>query len=112
MTPGGAPGYTVTTDPDRDDRTGCYTAAAVRGRDVRPRRRRRGAPAFDRALRDYDLAFTTTAGMHNITLSAFANNYVYWKYSSLASGVDASGDAARFADVRELLQHAGLPGIG
>lgn len=89
VTPGGAPGYTVTTDPVAAT-PGCYTAAqfaaATSGPDGGGAVRQRST-----GLHDYDLAFTTSAGIHNITLSAFADNYVYWKYSSLASGVDASG---------------------
>lgn len=88
-TPGGAAGYTVTTDPIAGS-TSCYTAqqfaAATSGPDGGGAVRQRST-----SMRDYDLTFTTSAGIHNFTLSGFANNYQYWKYSSLASGVDASG---------------------
>jgi outer membrane receptor protein involved in Fe transport len=99
VTPGGAAGYTVTTDPVAGS-TACDTAAqfaaATSGPDGGGAVRQRST-----SMRDYNLAFTTTAGMHNITLSAFANNYVYWKYSSLASGADATGSllgSPTFAD--------------
>ena len=90
VTPGGGAGYTVTTDPIAGS-TACYTAqqfaASTSGPDGGGAVRQRST-----SMRDYDLTFTTTAGIHNITLSAFANNYVYWKYSSFAGGVDASGN--------------------
>lgn len=99
VTPSGGAGYTVTTDPVAGS-TACYTAqqfaTATSGPDGGGAVRQRST-----SMRDYDLAVTTTAGMHNITVSAFANNYSYWKYSSLAGGVDASGNllgSPTFAD--------------
>jgi len=99
VTGNGTAGYTVTTDPVAGA-TSCYTAqqfaAATSGPDGGGAVRQRST-----SMRDYDLAVNTTAGIHNITVSAFANNYSYWKYSSLAGGVDAGGDllgSPTFAD--------------
>jgi outer membrane receptor protein involved in Fe transport len=99
VTPGGAPGYTVTTDPIAST-TACYTAAqyaaATSGPDGGGAVRQRST-----SMRDYSAAVTTSAGPHNFTFSSFVNNYVYWKYSSLAGGVDASGNflgSPTFAD--------------
>ena len=89
-TPGGTPGYTVTTDPIANT-TACYTAqqfaAATSGPDG-------GGDGRDRSTRmgDYHLRFTTQAGGNTITLDGYLNNYVYWKNSSLAGGVDAAGN--------------------
>jgi hypothetical protein len=95
----GVAGYSVTTDPVAGT-TACDTAqqfaAATSGPDGGGAVRQRST-----SMRDYDLALSTKAGMHNITVSAFANNYWFWKYSSLAGGVDASGDllgSPTFAD--------------
>jgi outer membrane receptor protein involved in Fe transport len=99
VTPGGTAGYTVTTNPIAGT-TGCDTAqqfaAATSGPDGGGADRQRST-----SMRDFDLALTTTAGIHNISVSAFANNYWFWKYSSLAGGVDASGNllgSPTFAD--------------
>jgi outer membrane receptor protein involved in Fe transport len=90
VTPGGAPGYTVVTD-DIAGTTACYTAqqfaAATSGPDGGGEGRQRST-----TMHDYSAAVTTTAGIHNLTFSGFANNYVYWKYSSQAGGTDANGN--------------------
>ncbi len=88
-TGGGAAGFTVITDPIANT-TSCYTAqqfaASTYGPDGGGSGRQRST-----SMRDYAGTFTTTAGINNFTLSAFVNNYWYWKYSSLAGGIDANG---------------------
>jgi outer membrane receptor protein involved in Fe transport len=88
-TPGGVGGYTVSTDPIAGS-SACYTAqqfaAATYGPDGGGAVRQRST-----SMRDYSADFTTKIGNNNILLSGFANNYVYWKYSSLAGGVAADG---------------------
>jgi hypothetical protein len=92
-------GYTVMTN-DATGALACYTpqqlAAASYGPDG-------GGSGRDRSTRmeDYDLRFTTTAGVNNITVDGFINNYVYWKNSSEAGGLTASGQflgSPTFAD--------------
>ena len=89
VAPGGGPGYTVITDSIAGT-TACYTAqqyaAASSGPDGGGAGRQRST-----SMRDYDLTFNTTAGIHNITASSFINNYWFWKDSGLAGGVDATG---------------------
>ena len=85
----GGAGYLVTTNP-LSGSTECYTAQqfalATSGPDGGGADRQRST-----TMRDYNFAFTTKAGINNITVSAFANNYQYWKDSSLAGGTDANG---------------------
>ena len=87
--PNGVAGYTVSTDPIAGT-TGCYSAqqyaAATSGPDGGGAGRQRST-----SMRDYSAEFTTKAGINNILLSGFANNYVYWKDSSLAGGIAADG---------------------
>lgn len=89
VTAGGTAGYTVTTDPIAGT-TSCYTAqqfaSATSGPDGGGAGRQRST-----SMRDYSLSVSTTAGIHNITVSGFINNYVFWKDSSLAGGIDATG---------------------
>jgi outer membrane receptor protein involved in Fe transport len=89
-TANGAAGYTVSTDPIAMT-TSCYTAqqltAATYGPDGGGAGRQRST-----SMRDYSGTFTTKAGNNTITLSGFANNYVYWKDSSLSGGIDANGN--------------------
>ena len=89
-TGGGQPGYTVSTDPLAGS-TACYTAqqfaAATDGPDGGGAQRQRST-----RMTDYHLRFTTTAGANTITADGFVNYYSYWKDSSLAGGVDASGN--------------------
>jgi hypothetical protein len=89
-TAGGQPGFTVSTDPVAGT-TSCLTAqqfaAATSGPDGGGAQRQRST-----RMTDYHLRFTTTAGPNNITADAFVNAYRFWKDSSLAGGVDASGD--------------------
>jgi hypothetical protein len=89
-TAGGAAGYTVTTDPIAGTQ-GCYSASqyasATSGPDGGGAGRQRST-----TMRDYSATFTTKAGINNITLSGYTNNYVYWKYSSLAGGIDPNGE--------------------
>ncbi|HEY0797980.1 MAG TPA: TonB-dependent receptor [Candidatus Baltobacteraceae bacterium] len=89
-TPGGTASYTVTTDPVAGT-TACDTAQQFAGATYGPDG---GGAGRDRSTRmgDYHLRLTTQAGINSITLDGYANNYVYWKNSSLAGGVDASGD--------------------
>lgn len=88
-TAGGGMGYQVVTNP-LSGAVACYTAqqfaAATSGPDGGGADRQRST-----TMRDYDFAFTTQSGINNITLSAFDNNYQYWKDSSLAGGVSAAG---------------------
>jgi|SRR5580658_506122 outer membrane receptor protein involved in Fe transport len=83
-------GYTVVTN-DATGATACFTpqqlAAATYGPDG-------GGSGRDRSTRmaDYDLRLTTTAGANNITVDGFVNNYVYWKNSSEAGGISATGE--------------------
>ena len=88
-TPAGKGGYQVVTDPIAGT-TACYTAqqftTATSGPDGGGAGRQRST-----TMRDYNFAFTTKAGPNNITVSAFANNYQFWKDSSLAGGVAADG---------------------
>ena len=89
-TAGGTPGYTVTTDPLAGTTT-CYTAqqyaAATYGPDG-------GGAGRQRSTRmgDYHLSLTTQAGPNNIRIDGYINNYVFQKDSSLAGGIDASGN--------------------
>jgi len=89
-TPGGQPGFTVSTDPVAGT-TACFTAqqfaAATFGPDGGGAERQRST-----RMTDYHLRFTTTAGPNNITADAFVNAYRFWKDSSQAGGVDASGN--------------------
>jgi outer membrane receptor protein involved in Fe transport len=86
----GVAGYTVVTN-DLTNATACYTAQqfalATSGPDGGGEGRQRST-----SMRDYDFAFTTAVGIHNLTLSAFDNNYSFWKDSSLAGGQDANGN--------------------
>ena len=88
--PGGQPGFTVSTDPVAGT-TACFTAqqfaAATFGPDGGGAERQRST-----RMTDYHLRFTTTAGPNNITADAFVNAYRFWKDSSQAGGVDASGN--------------------
>jgi outer membrane receptor protein involved in Fe transport len=85
----GVSGYLVVTDPISNAMS-CYTAqqfaAATSGPDGGGAGRQRST-----TMRDYNFDFTTKAGINNLTLSAFDNNYVYWKDSSEAGGVSATG---------------------
>jgi outer membrane receptor protein involved in Fe transport len=92
-------GYTVVTN-DTTGATACYTpqqfAAASYGPDG-------GGSGRDRSTRmeDYDLRFATKAGINNIIVDGFVNNYVYWKNSSEAGGISATGQflgSPTFAD--------------
>jgi outer membrane receptor protein involved in Fe transport len=90
-TASGLAGYTVVTNPlPATPTTACYTAQqfalATSGPDGGGDGRQRST-----TMRDYDFTFTTTAGINNLTLSAFDNNYVFWKDSSLAGGSSATG---------------------
>jgi hypothetical protein len=52
-------------------------------------------------MTDYHLRFSTTAGANTITADGFINYYSYWKDSSLAGGIDATGNflgSPTFAD--------------
>jgi outer membrane receptor protein involved in Fe transport len=88
--PSGGGGYQVVTNPIAGT-TSCYTAqqfaSATSGPDGGGAVRQRST-----TMRDYDFSFSTKAGINNITVSAFDNNYQYWKYSSLASGLAADGN--------------------
>jgi outer membrane receptor protein involved in Fe transport len=91
-TAGGAPGYTVTTDPlASPNATACYTAqqfaAATYGPDGGGAGRNRGT-----RMGDYHGSVTTKLGFNNITVDGYLNNYVYYKNSSQAGGIDASGN--------------------
>jgi outer membrane receptor protein involved in Fe transport len=90
VTGSGVAGYTVTTDPIAGT-TQCDTAqqfaAATSGPDGGGAGRQRST-----TLRDYSASVTTTAGIHNLTFSGFADNYTYWKDSGLAGGTDANGN--------------------
>jgi len=89
-TPAGGAGYTVVTNPIAGS-SACDTAqqfaAATSGPDGGGAGRQRST-----SMRDYDFAFTTKAGNNNLTLSAFDNNYVFWKDSSLAGGISPTGE--------------------
>ncbi len=90
-TTGGIAGYTVVTNPiPKTPTTACYTAQqyalATSGPDGGGADRQRST-----SMRDYDFSLTTSSGIHNLTLSAFDNNYEFWKDSSLAGGTDAMG---------------------
>ena len=88
-TAGGGSGYQVVTNPLAGT-VACYTAQqfanATSGPDGGGADRQRST-----TMRDYNFALSTQAGINNITLSAFDNNYEYWKDSSLAGGVSAAG---------------------
>jgi hypothetical protein len=90
-TASGAAGYTVITNPNAG-LTACDTAqqfaAASSGPDGGGAGRNRSA-----SMRDYDARFTTRAGINNITLDTYVNNYDYEKDSSLSGGLDANGIA-------------------
>jgi len=87
---GGAPGYMVTTNPIAGT-VGCDTAsqfaAASSGPDGGGAGRQRST-----SMRDYDFAFHTQAGSNYLTVSAFDDNYSFWKDSSLAGGISATGE--------------------
>lgn len=89
-TPGGQPGYTVSTNPVAMT-TACYTAqqfaAATYGPDGGGAGRQRST-----RMTDYHLRLSTTAGNNSITADGFVNVYSFWKDSSLAGGIDASGN--------------------
>jgi outer membrane receptor protein involved in Fe transport len=90
-TPSGVPGYTVVTNPlPSVPTTVCDTAQqfalATSGPDGGGDGRQRST-----TMRDYDFTFTTKAGSSDLTVSAFDNNYVFWKDSSLAGGTSATG---------------------
>jgi outer membrane receptor protein involved in Fe transport len=89
VTSTGTPGYTVTTDPIAGT-SSCFTAqqfaSATSGPDGGGAGRQRST-----SMRDYQLSVSTTAGIHNISVSGFINNYWFWKDSSLAGGIDATG---------------------
>ena len=92
MTTSGAPGYLVLTNPLTTPQTnGCYTAQqfayASSGPDGGGAGRQRST-----TMHDYDFAFTTKAGNNNVTISAFDNDYTYWKYSSLGGGISAGDE--------------------
>ena len=82
-------GYTVITNPVSST-TACYTAQqwanASWGPDGGGNDRNRSA-----SMRDYDVKFTTQAGVNNISLDGYVNNYYYEKDSSLSGGLDANG---------------------
>lgn len=86
----GAPGYQVVTDPLAGT-TACYTASqfavATSGPDGGGEDRQRST-----TMRDYNFAFSTRAGINDITVSAFDNNYQFWKDSSRAGGTSATGE--------------------
>ncbi len=86
----GVPGYQVVTDPLAGT-TACYTASrfavATSGPDGGGEDRQRST-----TMRDYNFAFSTKAGSNDITVSAFDNNYQFWKDSSRAGGSSATGD--------------------
>jgi outer membrane receptor protein involved in Fe transport len=99
-TGGGSAGYSVISDPTTAVPTqSCLTAqqyaAVTSGPDGGGAGRQRATN-----LRDYSFGGTTTAGIHNITLSGFIDSYQYWKDSSLSLGLDANGGAlgGAFAD--------------
>lgn len=87
----GGPGYEVSTNPLTSS-SACYTAqqyaAATFGPDGGGAVRQRST-----SMRDYSADITTKLGNNTILLSGFANNYVFWKYSSLAGGIAADGTA-------------------
>jgi outer membrane receptor for ferrienterochelin and colicin len=86
----GVPGYTVVTN-DISGATGCDTAqqfaAATSGPDGGGAGRQRST-----TMHDYNFSLDTKAGVNNIVISSFINNYIYWKDSSLAGGIDANGE--------------------
>jgi outer membrane receptor protein involved in Fe transport len=91
-TTGGTPGYTVTTNPlTTPNATACYTAqqfaASTYGPDGGGAGRNRGT-----RMGDYHGSVTTKLGVNNITVDGYLNNYVYYKNSSQAGGIDASGN--------------------
>ena len=85
-----AAGYQVVTNPLAGT-VACYSAAqfalATSGPDGGGQDRQRST-----TMRDYNFAFTTKVGPTDLTVSAFDNNYQFWKDSSLAGGTTASGD--------------------
>ena len=92
-------GYQVVTNPLAGT-VACYTApqfaAATSGPDGGGEDRQRST-----TMRDYNFAFTTKAGINDVTVSAFDNNYQYWKDSSRGGGTSATGEglgAPTFAD--------------
>jgi outer membrane receptor for ferrienterochelin and colicin len=89
-TPAGGGGYQVVTNPLAGT-TACYSAAqfaaVTSGPDGGGADRQRST-----TMRDYDFTFNTKAGINNLTVSAFDNNYQYWKDSSLAGGTAADGE--------------------
>ena len=86
---GGAPGYSVVTNPISNS-TACYSAGQWAATSFGPNGGGQGRNRST-SMRDYDARFTTTAGANNISLDAYVNNYVYEKDSSLSGGVNASG---------------------
>jgi outer membrane receptor protein involved in Fe transport len=86
----GGAGYQVVTNPLAGT-TACYTAqqfaVATSGPDGGGEDRQRST-----TMRDYDFTFTTKAGINDLTVSAFDNNYQYWKDSSAAGGFSATGE--------------------
>ena len=94
----GNPGYNVITT--NAGGTQCYTAAQYAAASFGPNG---GGEDRQRSTRmgDYHMRLTTQAGINNITVDGFINNYVYWKDSSLAGGIGANGQmlgAQTFAD--------------
>jgi outer membrane receptor protein involved in Fe transport len=83
--PDGSAGYQVVTT--NAGGTQCYTAAQYANASYGPNG---GGENRQRSTRmgDYHMRLTTQAGFNNITVDGFANNYVYWKDSSLAGGID------------------------
>lgn len=87
----GSPGYTVITNPiPTTPTTGCYTAqeyaSATSGPYGGGAGRQRGTH-----MADYHMRFTTRAGVHNITVDGFVNNYAYYNQNGLSGGIDANG---------------------
>ena len=104
-TPGGTAGYTVITNPTTPvPATSCLTAQQFAAQTSGPDG---GGAGRQRAtnLRDYSFGGTTTAGIHNITLSGFIDSYQYWKDSSLSLGLDANGQrlGGAYADYNNTL---------
>ena len=92
-TASGAPGYTVTTNPQPTSAatgTSCYTAAQFAAASYGPDGGGAGRQRSTR-LSDYQLRFETKIGTHTITASAFHDFYEFWKDSSLAGGIGFDG---------------------
>ena len=86
---GGSAGYTVVTNPIANT-TACYSAQQWAATSSGPDG---GGAGRDRStsMRDYDFRFTTQAGINNVTVDAFINNYFFFKNSVQSGGFIGSG---------------------